>query len=256
MGFRGKHVLRPFKSRSHRQQPRIQADWRLYVIGDVHGRADLLDRLLDRIDRHRLTNPCANHAVVMVGDYIDRGPASREVLDRLVAHVSTQRTVLLKGNHESYLLEFLKNPAILRDWRQYGGLQTLMSYGLKPSLNPDEREQIELARELNRALPKAHRAMLGTLPTKFTAGDFFFVHAGVRPGIRLEDQAEADLLWIRNDFLFCEDDFGKVIVHGHTPVQEIDIRANRINVDTGAYATGRLTCLTIEGETVAVMPPD
>jgi serine/threonine protein phosphatase 1 len=244
-------LLNLFKSSE--KQPRAQRDLRIYAIGDIHGRADLLDELLAEIDSHRARHPCGASALVFVGDYVDRGPASREVLDRLVTCVQIHQTVLLKGNHEAYLCEFLRNPAILGDWRQYGGLQTLISYGLKPSLNPSAEEQRELARELANVLPWSHKALLEVLPTSFYSGDFFFAHAGVRPGVPLVDQQEQDLLWIREDFLLCEDDFGKVVVHGHTPVPEVEIHPNRINIDTGAYATGRLSCVTIEDETVDVL---
>ena len=121
-----------------------------------------------------------------------------------------------------------------------------MSYGLTPSMRADAAEQLELAKALAAALPKHHREFLSRLSPSFSCGDFFFVHAGVKPGVPLEQQREEDMLWIRDEFLLCEDDFGKVIVHGHTPVREPDIRPNRINIDTGAYATGRLTCLIIE----------
>jgi serine/threonine protein phosphatase 1 len=244
-------VLNLFKS--HRRPPRLGGNQRLYVIGDIHGRADLLDMLLARIDADLAAEPCGDYAVIAIGDYVDRGPESREVLNRLIACIRTHRTVLLKGNHEAYFLEFLRNPSVLRVWRQYGGLQTLISYGLKPSLNPSEPEQHELARELATVLPWEHRALLDALPTAFSFGDFYFVHAGVRPGIPLADQQEQDQLWIRDDFLLCEDDFGKVIVHGHTPVREPEIRPNRINIDTGAYATGRLTCVKISGESVSIL---
>jgi serine/threonine protein phosphatase 1 len=238
-----------FKSRG-RRGPRIQDGSRLYVIGDVHGCLDLLEAMFGNIDAHRRSNPCQQDAAVLIGDYVDRGPASRVVLDLLVERVSSHKTILLKGNHEAYLSEFLKNPAVLRNWRRYGGLQTLISYGLKPSLNPSEGEERELACALDRVMPWTHRALLDALPLSFTVGDYFFAHAGVRPGVALEAQREEDLLWIRNDFLLCESDHGKVVVHGHTPVQEVDIRPNRINVDTGAYATGRLTCVVIEGDKV------
>jgi len=244
-------VFNWFKSR--RRQPRLGGSERLYVIGDMHGRADLLDALLSRIDADVAAKPCEAHAVMGIGDYVDRGPDSREVIERLVACVRAHRTILLKGNHEAYLLEFLHNPSVLGDWRQYGALQTLISYGLKPSLNPSEAEAHELAREFASVLPWEHRALLEALPVSFSSGDFFFAHAGIRPGVPLAAQQEQDLLWIRDDFLLCEDDFGKVVVHGHTPVREPEIRPNRINIDTGAYATGRLTCLRIEGHSVAVL---
>jgi serine/threonine protein phosphatase 1 len=121
-----------------------------------------------------------------------------------------------------------------------------MSYGIKPSINADPAKQIELSRALHMALPGAHRNFLRSLRLSFTCGDFFFAHAGVKPRISLDQQKEEDLLWIRDDFLLCEDDHGKIIVHGHTPVATPEIRKNRINIDTGAYATGRLTCLIIE----------
>src|SRR3974390_1185899 len=125
-----------------------------------------------------------------------------------------------------------------------------MSYGITPSINADAATQAQLAAALDRALPGSHRRFIGTLKSSFTCGDFFFVHAGVRPGIPLTKQSEEDLLWIRQDFLLYEEDFGKIVVHGHTPVPEPDARSNRINIDTGAYATGRLTCLKLEANRI------
>jgi serine/threonine protein phosphatase 1 len=226
--------------------PRLPDKVRIYAVGDVHGRADLLDQVLSRIDADLAAYPDCQPIQVFLGDYIDRGPSSRSVLDLLINRSRTHKIVCLKGNHETYVFEFLRNPAILPDWRQLGGLETLMSYGLKPPVKADAADQLELAKALSASLPKDHRQFLRSLAPSFTCGDFFFVHAGVKPGIPLAQQREADLLWIRDDFLLCEDNFGKVIVHGHTPVREPDIRPNRINIDTGAYATGRLTCLIIE----------
>jgi serine/threonine protein phosphatase 1 len=154
------------------------------------------------------------------------------------------------GNHEAYLQEFLKNPDILSEWRHYGGLDTLLSYGLVPTNVIDVRRQRELASRFGRVLPSSHREFLNNLKPYFICGDFFFVHAGVRPGICITQQSKDDLLWIRRDFLSCEDDFGKMVVHGHSPVLEPEVRPNRINIDTGAYATGRLTCLVIETDKI------
>jgi len=223
---------------------------RIYAIGDIHGRADLLDKVLKRIDADLATNPVPLGIEVYLGDYIDRGPASREVLDQLIARNRTFRTVFLKGNHETYLTSFVTNPPILEDWQRYGGLETLMSYGLTPTINADANAQTQLAAALDQALPESHRRFLGNLKSSFTCGDFFFAHAGVRPGIPLAKQREEDLLWIRQDFLLCEEDFSKIIVHGHTPVPQPDIRSNRINIDTGAFATGQLTCLRLEEDRV------
>jgi serine/threonine protein phosphatase 1 len=223
---------------------------RIYAIGDIHGRADLLDAVFERIDSDLAKNPNSLSIEVFLGDYIDRGPASREVLDRLVARKRTFRTVFIKGNHETFLTSFATNPPILEDWQRLGGLETLMSYGIAPSINADAAEQLRLAAAFDQALPESHREFLGDLKSSFICGDYFFVHAGVRPGIPLKKQREEDLLWIRQDFLNSEDDFSKIIVHGHTPVLEPEIRSNRINIDTGAYATGRLTCLKLEDDCI------
>jgi serine/threonine protein phosphatase 1 len=158
--------------------------------------------------------------------------------------------VFLKGNHETYLADFMNNPPILEDWQRIGGLETLMSYGITPSINANAAAQATLAAAFDRKLPESHRRFLRNLKTSFTCGDFYFVHAGVRPGISLEKQREEDLLWIRHEFLLCEEEFGKIVVHGHTPVREPDFRPNRINIDTGAYATGNLTCLILEDSTM------
>ena len=190
---------------------------------------------------------------VFLGDYVDRGPASREVFDLLIERESTHRSVFLKGNHEMLLARFPTEPSILDDWQRLGGLETLMSYGITPSINADASMQTKLAVAFDQALPESHRRFLADLQTSFTCGDYFFVHAGVRPGVPLTKQREEDLLWIRQEFLLCEDDFGKIIVHGHTPVLQPDIRQNRINIDTGAYATGRLTCLVLEGDTIRTL---
>jgi serine/threonine protein phosphatase 1 len=240
-------------TKSERRRPTLPKGLRIYAIGDVHGRADLLDRVLSRIDGDLTASPVSRSMQVFLGDYIDRGPASREVLDRLIERGRSSPTVFLKGNHEAFVSSFLQNPGVLGEWRRFGGLETLISYGLRPSVNPDSTEQAELAGALKSAIPNTHLFFLRTLRTSYTCGDFFFVHAGVRPGVPLARQRHDDLLWIREEFLLHEGDFGKVIVHGHTPVPQPEIRPNRINIDTGAYATGRLTCLKIEAEQTMVL---
>jgi calcineurin-like phosphoesterase family protein len=246
-------VRRFLRLRAKRPWPSLPEGLRVYAIGDVHGRVDLLDATFARIDAN-LARSLPHRAVhVLLGDYIDRGPSSREVLDRLVERSRFHRMVCLKGNHESYLVEFLHKPSVLGDWRHFGGLETLRSYGLNPSTNPDRAEELRLARALGGALPAEHRSLLSKLAASFTCGDFFFAHAGVKPGVSLAQQSERDLLWIRDDFLLSEQNFGKVVVHGHTPVLNPDIRPNRINIDTGAYATGRLTCLMIERDAIFVL---
>lgn len=238
--------------RNDRQPPRVPEGIRIYAIGDVHGRADLLTSLLLQIEVDTILYPIARPIVVFLGDYIDRGPDSKKVLDLLATRSSPPEMVFLKGNHESFLLKFLENSALLDEWRQYGGLETLVSYGLKPPINPTPFERTRLAHAFASVLPGTHRKFLQALKLSFICGDFLFVHAGLRPLIPIQQQKEDDLLWIRDDFLLWDKEFDKIIVHGHTPVLEPDIRFNRINIDTGAFATGRLTCMMIEG--TEIMP--
>lgn len=241
-------IRRLLKRRRAKRAPRLPEGVRIYAIGDVHGRADLLDRLLSRVDAHIVAHPVVRPIYIFVGDYIDRGPASREVLDLLINCAQGREMVFLRGNHDIFIDDFLRNPEILRDWSKIGGLETLMSYGVQPTINADAATQNELAKALKHALPATHRSFLDGLISSFTCGGYFFVHAGVRPGIPLTKQRDDDLLWIRDEFLLHEEDFGKIVVHGHTPVRELDIRPNRINIDTGAYVTGLLTCLILEGD--------
>lgn len=243
------------RKRQTKQPVALSEGLRIYAIGDVHGRADLLDRLLSRIDAHLAARPVARPVCLLIGDYIDRGPDSREVLDLLINCANGREIIFLRGNHDVLIDRFLKDPATLRDWSRIGGLETLMSYGLKPSLNPDADMQKELAEALDAILPESHRRFLGNLGSSFTCDSYFFAHAGVRPGIPLAKQSDDDLLWIRDEFLLHEEMFERIIVHGHTPVHEIDIRPNRINIDTGAYATGRLSCLVLEGNRVEPLEP-
>ncbi|MCK1305167.1 MULTISPECIES: metallophosphoesterase family protein [Bradyrhizobium] len=231
-------------------KPRLPDGVRIYAIGDVHGRADLLQSLLTVIDADLARSAPERAIQVFLGDYVDRGPDSRAVIDLLIERSKSHETVCLKGNHEVFLLEVLKDPARLEEWRRYGGLLTLVSYGINPTMNPTPEQQIKLIEGLRQALPPEHLSFLQQLRPSFACGDFFFVHAGVKPGVALERQKEEDLLWIREEFLESERRFGKYIVHGHTPVSVPDIRSNRINIDTGAYATGNLTLLTIQGDSL------
>jgi serine/threonine protein phosphatase 1 len=226
--------------------PKLPEGLRIYAIGDVHGRADLLNQLFARIDAHLAADPVLRPVEVYLGDYIDRGPASREVLDRLIRRQQWREMVCLKGNHETLFAEFLEDPVVLSDWRHLGGFETLLSYGIVPSMSRELADQQKLAAAFAQAVPESHRRFLSSLKSSFSCGDFFFVHAGVRPGIPLAKQSDYDLLWIRDEFLLSEEDFGKIVVHGHTPVREPEVLSNRINIDTGAYATGRLTCLVLE----------
>lgn len=236
-----------------RMTPSTPAGQRIYAVGDVHGRADLLREVFARIDEDFRAYPTKNPLQIFVGDYIDRGPQSREVIDLLIMRQQKHEVVCLKGNHEALALQFLSDPGILSQWKSLGGDATLRSYGISSGRGEDARSQRETALAFHQALSESHRSFMEGLRLSFTCGDFFFVHAGVRPRVPLDKQSPNDLLWIRDEFLFSEENFGKVIVHGHTPVGEPDIQHNRINIDTGAYATGRLTCVVLEGDRLRLL---
>ena len=218
---------------------------RVYAIGDIHGRLDLLERAIAAIRRDvEAQGPGA--LTITLGDYIDRGPASRGVLDRLAANPFLTSYVALKGNHEALLEAFLTDPKVGEHWRRLGGLETLHSYGVPVGDLLAGKNYEEAAGRLQFALPAEHMKFLRSLKTSLHHGKYFFCHAGVRPGIPLEYQNDDDLLWIRDGFLSSKMDFGKIIVHGHTPTVEPEVLPNRINIDTGAFATGQLTCVVLD----------
>jgi serine/threonine protein phosphatase 1 len=242
-------MRRIFRKAPEINDSKMPAGSRVYAIGDVHGRIDLLQEALGKIDRHRNAYPIASPIEVMLGDYIDRGPSSFDVIE-LLSSRARNGTICLKGNHETFLLQFLQDPGILTHWQHFGGLETLTSYGLEPSLHCSSKAQERLAAQLADRLPAHHYRFLISLPLCFALGDYFFVHAGVRPGIDLSHQSAEDLLWIRDDFLGYKGSFGKIVVHGHTPVSEPEIHDNRINLDTGAFASGTLTCAVLEEDRI------
>ncbi|MBL8706249.1 MAG: serine/threonine protein phosphatase [Rhodospirillales bacterium] len=221
----------------------------VYAIGDIHGRADLLDRLYRRIRAHAEDAAPGRRVVVHLGDYVDRGPDSRGVIDRVMAPPlpGFAPPVALLGNHEFLMLEFLKDPVEYGPgWMANGAAQTFASYGVAPPKRADDPAELTRARDaLARALPPAHRGFLETLPTMHRAWIFVFVHAGVRPGIALDRQSVDDLIWIRDEFLRSPANHGGVIVHGHSITPEPDFQPNRIGIDTGAYRSGRLTALCL-----------
>lgn len=220
----------------------------MYAVGDIHGRSDLLDRQRALIEADFTASPTPIVHLIYLGDYIDRGPDSSGVLERLaVGHSDFVKVTLLLGNHEEMLLRFLEDPLVGPTWRQLGGLETLLSYGVDVGRVLMEYGYRGLAERFKERLPPHHLSLFAQLKTSITIGDYFFCHAGVRPGIPLEQQRRQDLVWIREKFLDAVEDFGKIVVHGHSPTDQPDFRANRINIDTGAYATGRLSCLVLEG---------
>jgi serine/threonine protein phosphatase 1 len=240
-------MRRPSAARSHSVAASAPADTRIYVVGDIHGRADLLSEITDRIDDDVRRRPIAQTAEIYLGDYIDRGPHSRTVVDLLAVRLVAHHAVCLRGNHEAVMERFLQNSTVLPYWQQLGGMQTLASYGIK--LRGGTETAADVRRRFVDAFPRAHQLFMQCLRDLFVCGDFLFVHAGIRPGVPLEYQDPNDLIWIRDEFLDSAQDHGRFIVHGHTPVPYPDIRHNRINIDTGAWRTGTLTCVAIEGST-------
>jgi serine/threonine protein phosphatase 1 len=226
----------------------VNGDVRLYVIGDIHGRSDLLDRIVDEIYRDMEKYKGGECLTVTLGDYVDRGPDSRGVLDRLVRNPFPTDYIALKGNHEVLFETFLRDPSTGANWRRLGGLETLASYGIPMSELMLGKGFDDAVHALRAAVPKEHLRFLSALKPSLSTKDCFMCHAGVRPGIPLESQRLEDLLWIREEFLNSTADFGKTVVHGHTPTEWPEVRPNRVNIDTGAYATGRLTCLVVDGE--------
>ena len=220
---------------------------RIYAIGDIHGRLDLLERAVDAIKRDIGENgPAA--LTVTLGDYVDRGPASFGVIERLLGNPFPTPHVALKGNHEQYLERFLTEPPIVERWRRNGGIETLHSYGVPVADVMMGRNYDAAAEALAQVMPASHREFLSRLKTSHAVGRYFFCHAGVRPGVPIAQQSDEDMMWIREEFLSSTEDFGMIVVHGHTPVAEPDVRANRINIDTGAFATGRLTVAALDDE--------
>jgi len=233
----------------------LPAGVRIYAVGDIHGRLDLLNELLTRIDDDILARPAIRPMFVFLGDYIDRGPSSRETIDRLVEHAETSESVFLKGNHEQIAISCLRDRALFDHWMRLGGVETLVSYGVgvPPRGFSDDGQVVRLQAAFHDALPQTHFRFFRDLQTSFACGDFFFAHAGVKPNVELSQQKESDLLWIRQEFLSSNEDFGKIVVHGHTPTREVQVGPNRIDIDTGAFATGRLTCLVIDESSLSVI---
>jgi calcineurin-like phosphoesterase family protein len=224
---------------------RLEPD-RIYAIGDIHGRSDLLDRMVAAISRDLEVHPVGTALTVTLGDYVDRGPDSRGVIERLMRNPFQTPLVALKGNHESLFEAFLHDPAVAGQWRRLGGLETLHSYKVSVASLMMGRNYEQAAEDLRAAVPPAHLEFLRSLSMSLTTGKYFMCHAGVRPGVPLNRQSEEDLLWIREEFLSSRADFGKIVVHGHTPTESPDVRPNRINIDTGAFMTGRLTCAVLD----------
>lgn len=228
-----------------RHYPSGPQGYRAYVVGDVHGRLDLLDELLGKIEAEAGRTSGAEVLLVFVGDIIDRGPNSAQVVERLRTYRhSGIRPIFLLGNHEEVLLRVLEGDAeLITKWRWFGGNECLQSYGVDVKRMASGPDALAAVRS---AIPKDHVDFLKGFGDTFRFGDYLFVHAGLRPGVALAAQTQQDLRWIRGPFLDDDSDHGFVVVHGHTIINHVEERSNRIGIDTGAYTTGILTALAIE----------
>ena len=236
------------KSSQPRAAPTVPPGVRAYAIGDIHGRLDLLDELLATIDLDNERRGTARTHLVMLGDLIDRGPDSCGVVERLRRFdLPGIELELLCGNHEEALLRLIAGErGLLDDWLTFGGSECLASYGVDPKTlhGLSEREAGDVIRE---AIPQSHASFLQSFGDTVTIGDYLFVHAGIRPGVHLTMQLQRDLRWIRQPFLDDERDHGVIVVHGHTITDEVVELPNRIGIDTGAYRSGRLSAIGLEG---------
>ena len=226
---------------------RVPEGMACYAVGDIHGRLDLFETLIGDIE-HDMARHGLDSRIILLGDYVDRGPSSRGVIDAILALQDRhgERLVPLMGNHEQAMNDFLANAGAGPIWAQHGGRETLLSYGVAVSgrqQNPEEWEGFRV--ELDAAMPQSHKNLLSNLQYFATFGDYVFVHAGVRPGVLLEEQDPQDLLWIRDDFLKSGRAIAQTVVHGHTPSAVPILSEGRIGIDTGAYATGVLTSVKL-----------
>jgi serine/threonine protein phosphatase 1 len=222
---------------------------RVYAVGDVHGRRDLIEAMHERIGEEIARDGVADWRIVHLGDYVDRGPDTAGVLDFLTSRIAGDpRIVALAGNHDVALIDFLAHGDRTQMFRRFGGNDTARSYGTHVDFATAATAEAGRA-ALARAIPQAHLDFLCGLPRAVAFGDFFFCHAGIRPGVPLDRQDPEDLIWIREPFLTYPGLHPKVVVHGHTPHDEAELKPNRVDLDTLAYASGRLTALAVEGRT-------
>jgi len=225
---------------------RVPDGMRVYCVGDIHGRDDLLRQMAERVEADLEPSSFDQAVTVFLGDYVDRGLGSMRVVEQLARGEWPTSIIALAGNHEDLLMAFLEDEGVIESWRNLGGLETLHSYGVNvgPAMAKGDFGAVQAA--FAACFPELHRQFLEGLKDSTTIGDYFFCHAGVRPGVPLDRQDRNDLLTIRDAFLASKLEHGKLVVHGHTPSLDPEIRFNRIGIDTAGYATGRLTCLVLE----------
>ncbi len=235
----------PILKAEGRPAPRVPDNVRLYAVGDIHGRVDLLRALNRQMDADRAAHPGRDYVEIYLGDYVDRGADSAAVISHLISRQRSHGAVCLSGNHEELLLTGLEDTETFRYWLKVGGYEALLSY---LDTVPAEREDEAALKALwLQHLPHEHLAFLRALGVRHICGDYLFVHAGLRPGVPLEEQTREDMLWIRKLFQEHAEPFEHFVVHGHQPVPQVDVRPNRMDIDTRAYDSGHLTCLVLEG---------
>ena len=220
---------------------------RYYVIGDIHGRLDLFEELIEAIEADDAANEAADTTVILLGDLIDRGPDSCGVIQRARDWGETRKVRYIAGNHEEMFLESFDDKEMLRHFVKHGGRETILSYGIKRK-RYNELTMKDLQTEMAGLIPQDHREFLASFEDLIIAGDYVFVHAGLNPKRPVEEQKQSDLRWIRERFLKHPDPFSHVVVHGHTIFEDIERTDHRIGIDTGAFRTGRLTALVLEGD--------
>lgn len=241
-------LFRSKPAEPERAPARIPAGQRVYVIGDIHGRLDLFNELIHAIEHDDLVSEPADTTIILLGDLVDRGPESAGVVARARAWQARRKVRILAGNHEEMFLESFDEIETLKHFLRHGGRATIFSYGLdkerykKASLG-------EIQEMMEEAVPQTDRDFMRSFETHLVIGDYLFVHAGIAPGIPLAEQKRHDMLWIRGRFLRHEEPFEHVVVHGHTIEEEVTDTGIRIGIDTGAFRSGILTALVLEGDT-------
>ncbi len=236
-------MLRP---EAEKPSPGVPAGTRVYAIGDVHGRLDLLEMMIAEIDADHARRGPAEMDLILLGDLVDRGPESAGVIDYVRELVAKREAVVLFGNHEEMFLKSFQSQDTLRQFIRVGGRETILSY-------PIERAEYnalniaDLQKRMTAIVPEAHVAFLKSMVDCHIVGDYAFVHAGIRPGVPLDKQNAAELRWMREPFLSERMPHSHIIVHGHTITETVDERSNRIGIDTGAFMSGRLTAIGLEG---------
>lgn len=250
--FRQSQMLDPIRNlfRSRRSEPRrayVPAGERYYVIGDIHGRRDLFADLIGAVEADDAAAAPAQTSMILLGDLVDRGPDSAGVI-RLARDWQRRRKVrILAGNHEEMFLEAFDDLEMLRHFVKHGGRETILSYDIERArYNRLTLEELQM--EMRRVVPAEDRAFLSGFEDMIVAGEYCFVHAGIDPSVPLEEQKRSDMLWIRERFLRHTEPLSHVVVHGHTIFEAVEHREHRIGIDTGAFRTGRLTALVLEGD--------